>query len=533
MELPSKFALRGVPGSGKTTKLEEIIEKAITEMEIPAKDIKVFTYRKSVQLELMGRLAAKFDLTRDEARETSVTLHSLATGYYFSKLDGRAEAPEFIEYSKKIRQPWNQFKKEYGHDMRAGGSRDSPETNSPLFNAYTYYRSTGRDLKAVVNRGLYSDPDYLLEVEKDLEEYKKRNNLIELYDCMDAVIKDKYSPDASLVLVDEAQDLNPLMYGMINNFSGNVDYIGLAGDPFQCLYPFYGASPEYLINFPDARTFELGQTRRLYKEHYEVAKFIIHYGTRYTAPDVKTKGEGGKLYYVNPEYAAALTARHSGGRGVYHLARTNLICGKIAHTLSEMGIPFVGRFGWEPWKVNLFNALNKASRNQALTAGEITALRANTTAENKLVKAGVSDKIMEEAKANGGTRNYRSLFNGDIWHWNNNLTYSIKKNDNDGDILRKQISALSQKGYTCITNEEARKVSVMTIHASKGLEAETVFLYTEIPTAVQKNLLNCESQEEEAFVWYVGASRSLKNLYVVTGAGKNYTIPEPAGGWDN
>lgn len=532
MALPSKFTLRGVPGAGKTTKLEEIIEKAITEMGIPAQDIKVFTYRKSVQLELRDRLSEKFDLTRDEAEKTSVTLHGLASRYYFSEFDGRNEAPEFIEYSKKIKQPWNQFKKEFGHDMRAGGY-DSPETTSPLFNAYTYYRSTGRDLKAVVNRGLYSDPDYLLEVEKDLEEFKKRNNLIELYDCMDAAIKDKYSPDASLVLVDEAQDLNPLMYGMINNFSNNVEYVGLAGDPFQSLYPFYGASPEYLINFPGSRTFELGQTRRLYKEHYDVAKSIIYYGTRYTAPEVKTKGKGGKLYYVNPEYAAALTARHSRGNGVFHLARTNLICGKIAHNLSDMGIPFIGRYGWEPWKVNLFNALNKAAEGKALSAGEVTALRVNTTAGSQHIEERELNAVMEEAKAAGGTKNYRKLLNADIWHWKDNLTYSIKKNDRDGDILRKQISALSRKGYKRLTNEEARRVSVMTIHAGKGLEAETVFLYTEIPPAVQKNLLSSESKEEEAFVWYVGASRSLKNLYIVSSPGKNYEIPEPVGGWNN
>lgn len=532
MALPSKFSLRGVPGAGKTKKLEEIIERAMTEMGISPAKIKVLTYRKKVQLELSGRLSAKFDLSKKEAEKMSVTLHGLAASYYYSSFDGVNEAPKFMEYSQKIKQPWNQFKKEYGHDMRAGGY-DSPETTSPLFMAYTYFRSTGKDTKAVVNKGLYSDPDYLLEVEKDLQEFKTKNNLVELYDCMDAAIKDKYTPDADLILVDEAQDLNPLMYGMINNFSNAVDYIGLAGDPFQSLYPFYGATPEYLINFPGSKTFELGQTHRLYKEHYDIAKAIIQYGTRYTAPDVKTKGEGGKTYYVNADYAATLTTQHNKDNGVFHLARTNLICGKIAHQLAEKGIPFVGRYGWEHWKVNLFNALNKASRNQALTAGEITALLVNTTAANEQVSAETRSTVMEEAKSKDGTRNYRRLFNSEIWYWHNNLTYSIKKNERDGDILRKQISALSARGYTSLTNEEACKVSVMTIHAGKGLEAETVFLYTEIPATVQKNLLNSDSQEEEAFVWYVGASRAKQNLYIVASPGRSYTIPEPVGGWNN
>jgi superfamily I DNA/RNA helicase len=56
---------------------------------------------------------------------------------------------------------------------------------------------------------------------------------------------------------------------------------------------------------------------------------------------------------------------------------------------------------------------------------------------------------------------------------------------------------------------------VLTIHASKGKEADTVALYDGIPGAVQRNIRgDPREQRAESRVWYVGCTRAAENLLV-------------------
>ncbi len=530
MPLPSEFNFIGVPGAGKTTALEATVEHAINELGIPPHEIKVVTYRASVAEELKERFQTKFKVSSTDAKDMCCTLHGLASRYYWSQFDDTKKRPEYIDQSWQC---WNEFKDEYGHDMRPGGI-DSPETNSQLATGYTYFRSTGRNIDEVIERGLYPDPEHILKVSEDLEEFKIKHNLIEFNDCLEYATRDKYVPHASMVLIDEAQDLNPLMTGMIDNFRGKIEYVGLAGDPFQSIYPFYGATPNYLIHFPNS--FTLSETRRLHEEHYNLAKKIIAVNTEYIPPDVNTKGTGGKIYYVTAEAAADLTRYHTDGNMVFHLCRTNYLRAQVAHNLANNGIPFFcgvkDSLGWNKEKVNLFNGLNKIIEGKALYYSEIKALRKYTKIFNPLAALQTIKRIEDESKTKDGTQNYRVLMTDAIWNLNTRSMHAVIHDDNNGNLMQKMVEGLAHRGCRRISLLDVFKVRLLTIHAAKGLEAETVFLYTDIPAVVQKGLLSSKTASEEAFVWYVGVSRSLKNLYVVASAGNKYKIPYPDNGWE-
>ena len=63
--------------------------------------------------------------------------------------------------------------------------------------------------------------------------------------------------------------------------------------------------------------------------------------------------------------------------------------------------------------------------------------------------------------------------------------------------------------------ESAPVPDVLTIHASKGKEADTVALYDGIPGAVQRNIRSDpREQRAESRVWYVGCTRAAENLLV-------------------
>jgi superfamily I DNA/RNA helicase len=526
MPLPSEFHFIGVPGAGKTTALENTIEYAINELGIAPHETRVVTYRASTAMEIKERLENRFNLSSSDSKEICSTLHGMATRFYISQLDDSDKTLDFMDGNWLH---WNEFKNQYGHDMRPGGI-DSPETNSQTSTAYTYFRNTGRDMDAVLNRGLYSDPDHLQKVADDLEEFKKKKNIIEFNDCLEHAAQENFIPDVRMILIDEAQDLNPLMTSMIDNFRGHIEYIGLAGDPFQSLYPFYGATSDYLTDFPNE--FTLGETRRLHEEHYDIAKRIILGNTGYVPPEVKTKGKGGKVFYVTPEEAAERTFQHVKDNGVFHLCRTNYLCSQVAHNLAEKGIPYFGSLGWRKETVHLFNGLNKVAEGKALHYSELKSLQKNTRMFSTHVKLYQIEKIEKESKTKEGTKNYRVLMTDAIWNLKAAGAYTLVNDDNKGNIMKAQIKGLLNKGFKRISLSDAARVRVMTIHAGKGLEAETVFLYTEIPDTVSKGLKREKTATEEACVWYVGVSRSLKNLYVVATPGKQYRIPMPSDGWD-
>ena len=62
-------------------------------------------------------------------------------------------------------------------------------------------------------------------------------------------------------------------------------------------------------------------------------------------------------------------------------------------------------------------------------------------------------------------------------------------------------------------NEEAR-ISISTIHASKGGEEDNVILCLDIGNKIKKAMLkSIDKHDEEHRVWYVGITRARNNLY--------------------
>lgn len=86
------------------------------------------------------------------------------------------------------------------------------------------------------------------------------------------------------------------------------------------------------------------------------------------------------------------------------------------------------------------------------------------------------------------------------------LTYDAK------DTLE---AALSRYERPFPVIESAPVPDVLTIHASKGKEADTVALYDGIPGAVQRNIRDdAREQRAESRVWYVGCTRAAEELLV-------------------
>src|SRR5206468_8855556 len=66
--------------------------------------------------------------------------------------------------------------------------------------------------------------------------------------------------------VDEYQDVNPLQQALLERWLGGRDELCVVGDDYQTIYGFTGATPAYLLEFPqrfpDARIVRLEQSYR-------------------------------------------------------------------------------------------------------------------------------------------------------------------------------------------------------------------------------------------------------------------------------
>jgi len=74
------------------------------------------------------------------------------------------------------------------------------------------------------------------------------------------------------------------------------------------------------------------------------------------------------------------------------------------------------------------------------------------------------------------------------------------------------------------------KIHILTIHGSKGLEADNVFLLDGITYRIHENMFfHVEEIENEHRVWYVGLTRARKNTFIAFGhfLDRRLNLPSP------
>ena len=87
-----------------------------------------------------------------------------------------------------------------------------------------------------------------------------------------------------------------------------------------------------------------------------------------------------------------------------------------------------------------------------------------------------------------------------------------------------KITGAMGRGWQAITKTDIDRVKILTIHGSKGMQATTNFLHTGITGAINRSMMTQSGKENEAFVWYVGVTRTIDNLIFVNYNTNSYTI---------
>jgi DNA helicase-2/ATP-dependent DNA helicase PcrA len=102
--------------------------------------------------------------------------------------------------------------------------------------------------------------ELMLRVFEGYERRKERTGRIDFEDMLGLVVRllDEYPEAAEQVrarfaafTVDEYQDVSPLQQALLERWLGDRDEVCVVGDDYQTIYTFAGATPSYLLSFPE------------------------------------------------------------------------------------------------------------------------------------------------------------------------------------------------------------------------------------------------------------------------------------------
>ena len=369
------------------------------------------------------------------------------------------------------------------------------------------------------------------------------------------------------IFVDEAQDLCPPQTDVIKLLARKYKNLFIVGDEKQAIYgSFRASSPEFLKNFkkeyPDATIFNLPTTYRCCDAVCKAGNKIAQYIDKTIIDTANT--ELGSLITLSPfvnqrdeagDICDKAIAEFNAGRSVKILYRTNAQSLVYQQIMLQENIPFsinqnTSIFQTKEAKLalaccslafeydsliqtskisclmNLKPLLNNKWGLYAITRKMKEADMCPFKNENKFMDdAKTADTLMEIKYLRERFTELKTI--QDVFHYVAKVVEESDEND-FSDSAYDNLIGIEEFAAPCKNMQELnqfieaisrprlladgeRAISLSTIHGSKGLEADVVFL-----TGVVDGLLPHKNgeDEEELNLFYVGVTRAKSELYV-------------------
>lgn len=345
------------------------------------------------------------------------------------------------------------------------------------------------------------------------EKGKSEDQKFDFVDMLAEVLKRKYLvlPKWRRAVIDEIQDMSPLQLAVIEKlWFGRCETILFSGDDDQAIFSFQGANAHDFLRYRDYPE----TTQKILQQTYRFGPEMVEYGRKLTSR-IKVRQEKNVIGLEgrrNPIRNKLSFDPEEVIEGDLLLHRHVAGCAAIADQLVHEGVPFYNeRRGSNPFKnsseLNAFLAFRDLSQGKSITATGLQYLlkKVPTLTEDKrrLVFHGVKKKV-ETLKGN------QTVSFGDLSSFFTEGFLKAIREKNRRDMNLKfgdYYSKLEEDGYDF---EKPPKTRIGTIHASKGRQANRVWLWTEtFPKVLTK------AGDDEHRVAYVGATRTQNDLFLV------------------
>lgn len=380
------------------------------------------------------------------------------------------------------------------------------------------------------------------------------------------------------ILVDEFQDINQLQYDILKMLALPQNNLFIVGDDDQSIYRFRGAKPEIMLNFrrdyPDAGQVLLNDNFRSTRQIVETAGNVIRHNQARFAKEITARGGDGspvrllefkdqqqECLYILKEISRA----REQGEALSQTAviyRTNTQPRLLVQKLMEFNVPFRVRDQmpnlFEHWiardlfcyirlamgsglRKDLLPVLNRPKRylnRECLNDEKISWEHMLAYYEDKSYVCERIEKLMQDLKMLGRMGPFAAVsYIRYVVGYDEYLKeYAQFRRMNEVELLD-VLNELQESARACKTYEDwfayiekyrsemdqmRRRqqevkdgVQLVTMHSSKGLEYERVFILdaAEGITPYKKAVLDADIEEERR-MFYVAMTRAKKELTI-------------------
>lgn len=531
---PPTLALKGLPGTGKTTALLDLLETHL-ESGGGIDTVAASTFRRLMAREFRERAEEVVggDLPDDHHLRTTHSLCYRLLGLEAVDVVDEERREEFFETLDGV-----------AYD-RSYELTTPPEESREWFDATTDTGAVGNDLLYVysVLRNTLCDPatewrsvnmtERTREKVADTggrlvpffidayEEFKRDRGLVDFDDMLEEVLRRGLTPNVDLLLEDEFQDKTPLQLKVYNQWAADTDRVVVAGDAFQAIYDFLGTDPAFFET-----AYERAETSRLLDTSYRFGADLWRAATGileragYDVPTIDPVGSTDIHQLSWDGYRDVV--RTVPEDEAFHLSRANYYGGEVVDVLHRAGIPFRSKFGtsWTDVQIDLFNGVSQVAR--AFEEAEVLTTPTVILHEREAYR--LVDALPADA-VNGTKVDWRerldaesaTTIEGDrllTWAEVGPLLNTARPFDG---LLSSALTSTTRRrlndAYGARDGRRIQSVShvIETAHGSKGREADHVFLLDATTNRIRRSA----APETEARVFFVAATRARKHLWVV------------------
>jgi superfamily I DNA/RNA helicase len=477
----------GPPGTGKTTKLIDYV-KTFYKLGTPLDKIGYFAFTTKAAKEAIKRMLDEHKNLQQKDLKHFRTLHSLA----FNRLGMKKAQVMQDEHYEDIGRKVGIEVTVYSDGQESTGFVDS---NSEYFNLINAARIKEISIEDEYNTGMYSyelEKNLLHILEGELNNYKDSFKLYDFNDMIEKFNVSEMCPKYDVVFVDEAQDLSPIQWKMVDILRENSKYVILAGDDDQAIYGWAGADVKKFQDISAKKDIILPQSHRVPRQVQSIADKILNRipDERRIKKNWKARDEEGFVDHITAIEDAPLDK----GEWLI-LARTNDRLEKLKPILKEMGIYFQFK-GRKSFKASLFRSVLNYSRWQN---------------KNDLLSLSEIKEVLDCVSYTHDLKEERLYDLKEFGFSNTQRWYDVFTVDPEECLYIREM----------LRHEENLKidarVQLSTIHSAKGGQAPNVLLILDntktIREAAEKSWVK---EDEENRVWYVGVTRTEQNLYIMT-----------------
>ena len=565
--------LHGPPGTGKTTTAAARVAHLIRDYCYHISGVAWATYRRDLAEDTLARLVEwevldrhELDNPREGATRNISTIHAVANravGGLDQPIEPwhrQAFCDDVLEIRYATNKPWEKSpgKELFRYlDWCANNLYDPGDPAS--LRSYPFREDLEEQYKG--------DPAEAAEL---WERFKARYERIDFHEMLTAAADAGAAPTRSVLVVDEYHDATPLMARVAEMWMDAASVVIVAGDPHQVVNAYDGADPYFFERLEERYPrVLLDKSYRVGRRHWTPATHVL--ARAHDPPPVEPTGEGDITEYRSPQFRYgdsgwqtppvtndAAPAQIIDGVGddetVMFLTRTKQQADGVGAALEDAGIVYTSQReigGWNTargeTRLALYNALRKIEgftpaafeggayglkrfgeshgdpEASALSPTEAVALLEHANAKHLAQTRDETGRISKRIETNEKAVtlvDFAEYVEPGFWGvYTRGSDAEPRLNDSRRSRRERRALRRALAEHDGVVDPAGIRVSVMTIHASKGQEADHVVVYDGVTSTISRQFdHDTDARKNEYRTWYVALTRASEHLHIVRNA---------------